>query len=83
MLVKASMRKNRNPAVPMMAVNLTDFDNTVYARKPANMQKMAVRVPVGNMAHALAMPMAKNRYLYFLILLVIPKMIKATAADAR
>ena len=59
-----------------------DFDRNIYAIKPAIKQAMAVRVPVGNIAQADAKPMTRKVIRCFLILLVMPKIIKATAVEA-
>ena len=49
---------------------------------PAPKQAVAVRVPEGNMPHIHAIPVMRKKYLCFFILLVIPKMTKATAVEA-
>ena len=59
-----------------------DFERKMYTMKPAIRQIIAVRVPEGNMAHAQAKPVIKKKYLCFLILDVMPKIIKATAVEA-
>ena len=46
------------------------------------MQAIAVRVPEGNMPHTQAQPVMRKKYLCFFILLVMPKIIKATAVEA-
>ena len=61
---------------------LIDFDRNIYTIKPAIKHAIAVRVPVGNIAHADAKPMIRKAIRCFLILLVIPKIIKATAVEA-
>ena len=59
-----------------------DFDKKIYAMNPAIKHAMAVRVPEGNIAHAQAKPTIRKKTLCFVILAVIPKMIKATAVEA-
>ena len=49
---------------------------------PAIKHAIAVRVPEGNIAQAHAPPTIKKKYLYFLILAVMPKIMNATAVDA-
>ena len=61
---------------------LNDFDRKIYDPMPAKKQKLAVRVPEGNMAHAQARPTTKKNILSFLILVVMPKMINATDVAA-
>ena len=61
---------------------LIDFDKKTYAKKPAINEAIAVRVPVGKMAHAQAAPVIKKNNLCDFILLVIPKMVNATAVAA-
>ena len=60
----------------------TDFDRKIYTIKPAIKHAIAVRVPVGNIAQADAKPMIRKIIRCFFILLVIPKIIKATAVEA-
>ena len=50
--------------------------------KPAIILAIAVRVPEGKTAQIQINPVAKKKYLYFLILLVMPNMVKATAVEA-
>ena len=59
-----------------------DFDKKTYAIKPAIREAIAVRVPVGNIAHAQASPVIKKNILCDFILLVMPNMINATAVEA-
>ena len=49
---------------------------------PAKKQKMAVRVPEGNMAQKVAKAIIKKIILWILILLVIAKIKKATEVEA-
>ena len=46
------------------------------------MQNIAVRVPVWNIPHMTAIDANRKKYRLFLILLVIPQIMNATAADA-
>ena len=61
---------------------LKDFDRNIYTIKPAIKDAMAVRVPVGNIAQLDAKPMIRKAIRCFLILLVMAKIIKATAVEA-
>ena len=60
----------------------TDLDKNTYAIIPAAIHAIAVRVPEGNIAHVHPKPVIRNRIRCFLILLVMAKIRKATAADA-
>ena len=61
---------------------LKDLDKKIYVINPAMRQAVAVRVPEGNIAQAHATPTIKKKYLYFLILAVMPNMMNATAVEA-
>ena len=82
MFVNASIQTNKANITENGTAILMDLDKKIYAIKPAIKAAIAVRVPEGNIAHAHAKPVIKKKYLCFLILLVIPNMINATAVDA-
>ena len=75
--------KANNPKVILTGTAiLIDFERKTYAMNPAIRQAIAVRVPDWNIAQTQAKPVIKKKILCFFILLVIPKMIKATAVEA-
>ena len=82
MSVKISMIAKRLNNIVTGTAILTDFDKNTYAMIPAIRQTMPVRVPDGNMAQIQAIPVMRKNNLCFLILLVIPKIRKATAVEA-
>ena len=76
------MKKARKNKTEKGTAILKDLAKNIYVRKPAAKQTVAVRVPDGNIAQIHAIPVNKKKYLCFFILLVIPKIINATAVDA-
>ena len=61
---------------------LMDFDNTRYSAKPANKQKIPVRVPEANMLLTTNIPTKRKNNLSKLRFEVMPKMRNATPAAA-
>jgi hypothetical protein len=61
---------------------LNDFDKKIYENNPPIRQAIPVRVPEGKRAQMHIKPVSKKNILCFLILLVIPKTINATAVEA-
>jgi hypothetical protein len=82
MLVKASTKTNNVKTIVNGIAILNDLERNIYAINPAIKQAIAVRVPEGNIAQAHAEPIIKKNIRCFFILLVIPKIINATAVDA-
>ena len=62
---------------------LKDLDKKLYVIKPAIKHAIAVRVPVGKIAHVQAAPVIKKNILCDFILLVIPNITNATAVEAK
>ena len=82
MVVKANINTNKpNKTVNGMAI-LIDLDKKIKAIKPAIKQAIAVRVPERNNPQTHANPTIRKNIRYFVILFVIPNMIKATAVEA-
>ena len=82
MFVNAKKQKNRNPTIAHGMAILKDFDKTMKTAKPANIQNIAVLVPDANMLLITSIPTIIKNILFFLILEVMPKTRKATAAAA-
>ena len=82
MLVNANINTKRPKTIENGTAILIDLDKKIYAIKPAIKHAIDVRVPEGNIPHIQAIPTNKKKYLNFLILLVMPKMTKATPVDA-
>ena len=76
------MKTNKTKKIDTGIAILKDLERNTYARIPAIKHAIDVRVPDGNIAHAQAAPTIRKNILCFLILLVMPKMIKATAVEA-
>ena len=82
-IVVNTRKKAKSPKIIENGIAiLIDLDRKMYVIRTAMRHAIAVRVPEGNMAHAHALPTIKKKYLCFLILLVIPKIMNATAVEA-
>jgi hypothetical protein len=82
MLVKAKKQKNKKPAIAKGMAILIDFESTIYTANPANIQKIAVRVPDANILLMTIIPIIMKSHLYFFNFEVIPIIRKATDAAA-
>ena len=80
--VKTKRNANNPVANEKGTAIFIDLDKNMYTINPVAKQIIAVLVPDWNIPHITAMETDKKKYLAFLILFVIPKIINADAAAA-